>query len=143
MLTCLGISIGFHRLFTHRAYETYPIRYGLAVLGLMAVQGPVIRWVLTTASTTTSPIGRATAFAARRLRPGAGRPAGLWHAHVGWLFRNVGRAEWTKYARTCSPTAAWPVSRWFGLWVALARAAVRGHWLWGGRPRRRRCSGAA
>jgi stearoyl-CoA desaturase (delta-9 desaturase) len=45
-LTTLGISIGFHRLFTHRSYETYrPIRYGLAVLGSMAVQGPVIRWV--------------------------------------------------------------------------------------------------
>ena len=45
-LTTLGISIGFHRLFTHRSYETYKaIRYGLAVLGSMAVQGPVIRWV--------------------------------------------------------------------------------------------------
>ncbi len=38
-LTTLGISIGFHRLFTHRSYETYrPIRYSLAVLGSMAVQ---------------------------------------------------------------------------------------------------------
>ncbi|MBA2462797.1 MAG: acyl-CoA desaturase, partial [Actinobacteria bacterium] len=46
LLTCLGISIGFHRLFTHRSYETFKaIRYGLAVLGSMAVQGPVIRWV--------------------------------------------------------------------------------------------------
>src|ERR1700752_4570973 len=45
LCTCLGISIGFHRLFTHRAYETFrPLRYGHAILGSMAVQGPVIRW---------------------------------------------------------------------------------------------------
>ena len=46
VLTCLGISIGFHRLLTHRSYQTYPaIRYTLAVLGSLAVQGPAIRWV--------------------------------------------------------------------------------------------------
>src|ERR687897_394637 len=45
LLTCLGISIGFHRLFTHRSYETYrSIRYGLAVLGSMAGVSPAVRW---------------------------------------------------------------------------------------------------
>ena len=101
-LTTLGISIGFHRLFTHRSYETFKsIRYSLAVLGSMAVQGPVIRWV--------SDHRKHHSFADREGDPHSphagfgpgirGKIAGLWHAHVGWLFRNVGRAEWTKYAK--------------------------------------------
>ena len=46
LLTGLGITIGFHRLFTHRSFDTYrPIRYLFAVLGSMAVEGPVITWV--------------------------------------------------------------------------------------------------
>ena len=41
-----GITIGYHRLLTHRAFETYrPIKYLLAILGSMAVQGAVIGWV--------------------------------------------------------------------------------------------------
>ena len=45
-LTALSITIGFHRMLTHRAFETYrPIKYLLAVLGSMAVQGDVISWV--------------------------------------------------------------------------------------------------
>jgi stearoyl-CoA desaturase (Delta-9 desaturase) len=44
--TCLGITVGFHRLLTHRSFQTYPaVRYGLAVLGTLAVEGSVIKWV--------------------------------------------------------------------------------------------------
>ena len=44
--TCLGITVGFHRLLTHRAFKTPPaVRYGLAVLGTLAVEGSVIKWV--------------------------------------------------------------------------------------------------
>ena len=82
--------------------ETYPaIRYTLAVLGSMAVQGPVIRWV--------SDHRKHHNFADREGDPHSphagfgpglrGKLLGLWHAHIGWLFRNVGRAEWTKYAK--------------------------------------------
>src|SRR4026209_169596 len=100
-LTTLGISIGFHRLFTHRSYETFKsIRYSLAVLGSMAVQGPVIRWVSdhrqhhSFADREGDPHSPHAGFA-----PGIrGKIAGLWHAHVGWLFRNVGRAGWTEDA---------------------------------------------
>ena len=87
-LTTLGISIGFHRLFTHRSYETFKsIRYGLAVLGSMAVQGPVIRWV--------SDHRRHHAFSdvegdphsPHRFGPGVWNlTKGLFFAHLGWLF---------------------------------------------------------
>ena len=46
LVTALGITVGFHRLLTHRAFETYrPVKYALAVIGTMAVQGDVIKWV--------------------------------------------------------------------------------------------------
>ena len=136
-LTTLGISIGFHRLFTHRSYETFKsIRYGLAVLGSMAVQGPVIRWV--------SDHRKHHSFADREGDPHSphagfgpglrGKIAGLWHAHVGWLFRNVGRAEWTKYAKDLLADRGMVfISRWFGLWVGLSLLLpfIAG-WLWGG-----------
>jgi stearoyl-CoA desaturase (delta-9 desaturase) len=44
--TGLGITVGFHRLFTHRAFKTGPrTRAVLAVLGSAAVEGPIISWV--------------------------------------------------------------------------------------------------
>src|ERR1700726_900421 len=46
LLTAIGITVGFHRLLTHRSFQTSkPIEYVFAVLGSMAVQGPVISWV--------------------------------------------------------------------------------------------------
>ena len=47
-LTGLGITVGYHRLFTHRSFKTTrAVRALLAVLGSMAVDGPVIEWVAT------------------------------------------------------------------------------------------------
>src|SRR5690349_2951374 len=41
-LTAVGITVGFHRLFVHRSFETYaPVKLVLAALGSMAVQAPL------------------------------------------------------------------------------------------------------
>src|SRR3954471_6714195 len=46
LLTAVGITVGFHRLLTHRSFQTSkPVEYFFAVLGSMAVQGPVVSWV--------------------------------------------------------------------------------------------------
>ena len=46
VLTALGITVGFHRLFVHRSFETYTwVKFVLAVLGSMAVQGSLLKWV--------------------------------------------------------------------------------------------------
>src|SRR3712207_3123964 len=46
LLTAAGVTVGFHRMLTHRAFETYrPLKYLFAVLGSMSVQGDVIGWV--------------------------------------------------------------------------------------------------
>ena len=48
VLTGVGITVGYHRLFTHRSFKTRrTVRVTLAVLGSMAVEGPVIEWVAT------------------------------------------------------------------------------------------------
>ena len=41
VLTGLGVTVGFHRLLTHRSFQVAkPVEYAFAVLGSMAVQGP-------------------------------------------------------------------------------------------------------
>ncbi|MFL5866005.1 MAG: acyl-CoA desaturase [Thermoleophilaceae bacterium] len=101
LLCGLGVTIGFHRLLTHRAFATYrPVQYLFAVFGSMAVQGPVISWVAdhrkhhAHADEEGDPHSPHVGHG-----PGVrGVLAGLWHAHVGWLFTNQGRAERRRYA---------------------------------------------
>src|SRR5882757_8980665 len=41
-----GITIGYHRLFTHKAFKAArPLRMALAFAGGMAIEGPAVRWV--------------------------------------------------------------------------------------------------
>ena len=97
--TCLGITVGFHRLLTHRAFQTYPaVRYLLAVLGTLAVEGSAIKWV--------ADHRKHHAFADEEGDPhsphgagegGLGALKGLWHAHAGWLFTSVGQADRRRY----------------------------------------------
>src|SRR5665213_3712297 len=45
-LTGIGITVGFHRLFTHRAFRTTPaVRGLLAIFGSAAIQGPLSSWL--------------------------------------------------------------------------------------------------
>jgi stearoyl-CoA desaturase (Delta-9 desaturase) len=45
-LSGLGVTIGYHRLFTHGSFKANrPLRIALAIAGSMAIEGPVIRWV--------------------------------------------------------------------------------------------------
>ena len=47
-VTGLGITVGFHRLFTHRSFKaSAPVKVGLAALGSMAVEGPLVQWCAT------------------------------------------------------------------------------------------------
>ena len=89
LLTGLGLTVGFHRLLTHRAFKTSrPIRAALAILGSAAIEGPVISWVADhrkhhgfsdRAGDPHSPhVGHGHGWRA------AAR--GLAHVHVGWLL---------------------------------------------------------
>ncbi len=102
LLTALGVTIGFHRLLTHRAFETHRwLRYTLAVLGSMSVQGPVIDWVADHRKhhTFTDEEGDPHSPHAGHGAGLRGMAAGLWHAHVGWLFEAHGQASSKRFAR--------------------------------------------
>jgi len=101
VLTAVGITVGFHRLLTHRSFQSpRPIEYLFAVLGSMAVQGPVISWVADhrkhhahtdkDGDPHSPHVGHGTGL--------GGVLAGLWHAHTGWLLSTQGRADWKRYA---------------------------------------------
>lgn len=87
-ITAIGITVGFHRLFTHRSFETYsPVKFILLVLGSMAVQGPMLKWVAMhrrhhqhsdTPDDPHSPHHHGSGV--------LGLLKGAWHAHMGWLF---------------------------------------------------------
>jgi stearoyl-CoA desaturase (delta-9 desaturase) len=128
--TSIGITVGYHRLFTHRSFRTNAaMRYILGALGSMAVQGAVIEW----------------AAAHRRhhrhsdqeddphsphAHAGGSWGEGLWatargfcHSHVGWLFgpRLRGMGRYTPDLRADWATRA--VNRQF-YWLALAGLGI-------------------
>jgi stearoyl-CoA desaturase (Delta-9 desaturase) len=117
----LGVTVGFHRYFTHRSFKTgKPMRAILAVLGSMAIEGPVISWVADHRKHHT--------FADQEGDPHSphvdhghgwrGALRGLVHAHVGWLFIHTQRGARRRYARDLidDPIVSW-VDRTFVFWA--------------------------
>lgn len=98
--TMLGITVGFHRLLTHRSFQTTrPVRLSLAVLGSMAVQGPVLNWVAEHRRHHAYPDRPGDPHSPHLAADGTrGILAGLWHAHVGWLLRGSRRCDVQRYA---------------------------------------------
>ena len=98
ILVGFGVTVGYHRLLTHGAFQTHrSIRYLFATLGSMSIQGSVLDWV--------ADHRKHHAHADEEGDPhsphvghGSGL-RGLWHAHTGWLFHNQGQADWKRYAR--------------------------------------------
>ena len=101
VLTGFGVTLGFHRLLTHRSFATFkPVEYLLASLGSMAVQGPVMTWVADhrkhhahtdKEGDPHSPHGHGGGL--------KGAMTGLYHAHMGWLFDRAGMAKPERYAK--------------------------------------------
>jgi stearoyl-CoA desaturase (delta-9 desaturase) len=102
MLTAVGITVGFHRLLTHRSFQTSkPVEYLFAILGSMAVQGPAISWVADHRKHHAHTDEEGDPHSPHVGHDGGVRGvfAGLWHAHTGWLMSTQGRADWKRYAR--------------------------------------------
>jgi stearoyl-CoA desaturase (delta-9 desaturase) len=101
LLTAVGITVGYHRLLTHRSFQTSkPLEYAFAVLGSMAVQGPVLAWVADHRKhhAHTDEEGDPHSPHVGHDDGLGGVLAGLWHAHTGWLMSTQGRADWKRYA---------------------------------------------
>ncbi len=149
-LTGLGITIGFHRLFTHRSFKTSPAMRGVwAVLGSAAIEGPIISWV--------ADHRKHHAFSDREGDPHSphvdhgvglrGALRGLAHAHLGWLFIHTERGSRERYAPDliADPVVSW-VDRTFFVWALgglgvafVLGGIIGGSWraaltglLWGG-----------
>jgi stearoyl-CoA desaturase (delta-9 desaturase) len=125
VVTCLGVTLGFHRLFTHRAFETSrPFRATVAVIGSMAVQGSVIKWVADHRKHHAFTDQDGDPHSPHLSGPGfAGAVKGLWHAHMGWLFESVGTADENRFAPDLVKDRALRViDKLFGLWVTLSFA---------------------
>jgi stearoyl-CoA desaturase (delta-9 desaturase) len=126
VLTGLGVTVGYHRLLTHRSFDApRAIRAGLAVLGSMSVEGPVITWVANHR--------RHHAFADKEGDPHSphldegeglrGVLRGLWHAHMGWLFgpEKSSPERWAPDLHKDPDMRA--IDRLFPLWVVLSFVA--------------------
>jgi stearoyl-CoA desaturase (delta-9 desaturase) len=123
VVTGLGITVGFHRHLTHRAFKTHGwLRGLLAILGSAAIEGPVISWV--------ADHRKHHAFADREGDPHSphvdhghgwsGAFRGLLHAHVGWIFIHTQRGNKERFAPdlVADPIVSW-VDRTFLLWATL------------------------
>ncbi len=150
VLTGVGITVGYHRLFTHRAFQTKQwMRWTFAILGSMAVEGPVLVWVAdhrkhhqfsdVDGDPHSPHTGEGSGFFAAARN--------LFHAHMGWLFVAEGRAELTKYVPDMlTERGMKQISRLFWMWLVISLVvpaaigyAIAGTWqgaltalLWGG-----------
>jgi stearoyl-CoA desaturase (delta-9 desaturase) len=136
-LTGLGVTVGFHRHFTHRSFKAHrAVRATLAALGSAAIEGPVISWV--------ADHRKHHAFADEEGDPHSphvghgggvgGALRGLFHAHMGWLFIHTQRGSKERYARDllADPVVRF-IDRTFVVWAlgGLGLAFALG-WVLGG-----------
>jgi stearoyl-CoA desaturase (delta-9 desaturase) len=121
LLTGMGVTIGYHRLFTHRSFKTTRgIRAVLAVLGSMAVQGSVTEWAATHRKHHVHSDQPGDPHSPHvHDKPGwRGALSGLAHAHLGWVFRGKDRANPERYARDLLADRDMRfIGRTFPLWV--------------------------
>jgi stearoyl-CoA desaturase (delta-9 desaturase) len=122
LVSMLGISVGYHRHFSHRAFEAVtPVRVALAIAGSTAAQGSVSYWV--------SNHRRHHQYTDR---PGdihspyfdddrqMGIVEGFWHSHMGWTFnhRMTNTLKFAKDLYRSRPIAA--VNNFYLVWVFLS-----------------------
>jgi stearoyl-CoA desaturase (delta-9 desaturase) len=135
VLAGLGITVGYHRLFTHRSFQTYrAVRYVFAVLGQTAVEGNVVSWVANHR--------KHHQFSDRSGDPhsphadyGEGfieGAKGLWHAHTGWLFDAKANAAPDRYAKDLLDDRGLRVISWLFVPIVVLSVVVPGlvGWAW-------------
>jgi stearoyl-CoA desaturase (Delta-9 desaturase) len=123
VVCAFGTTIGFHRYFTHRGFETSgSIKAVLAVLGCMTMQGPLTQWV-----TDHRKHHALSDQPGDPHSPHVGTDDGAWgavkgfvHAHIGWLFNNLGMEQGRIYGKDLyeDHIVVW-VDRLYLVWVVL------------------------
>lgn len=124
LLVGMGLTIGYHRLFTHRSYEAPTVlRVTLAILGSMAAQGPVVFWaalhrmhhqLADKEGDPHSPNLHGTSWTQQA--------RGLWHAYIGWTVKHeVPNANFYARDLLADKSMMWVNKRYY-LWIALGLA---------------------
>ncbi len=140
--TGMGITVGYHRLFTHRSFETKEwVRVTLAVAGSMSVQGAPIHWVADHRKhhDFSDEEGDPHSPHTHDHQGWKGVFVGWYHSHMGWLFSRDERASASRYARDLKndPNMVWVDKHFFsivllGLAIPAALGFVlSGFTLWG------------
>jgi len=123
VLTGLGITVGFHRHLTHRAFKAKKWLHALlAILGSAAIEGPVISWVADHRKhhTFSDQEGDPHSPHVDHGVGWSGAMQGLFHAHMGWLFIHTQRGNKERFAPDLlkDPVINW-VDRTFIRWAIL------------------------
>jgi stearoyl-CoA desaturase (delta-9 desaturase) len=125
-ITALGITVGFHRLLTHRSFKTSALLRGvMAAIGSAAIEGPVISWV--------ADHRKHHAFADEPGDPHSphvghgvgwrGAFRGLFHAHMGWLFIHTERGSKQRFAADLiKDRVVSAIDRTFVVWALVGLA---------------------
>lgn len=129
-ITGLGVTIGYHRMLTHRSFQASSLtRAILLILGCMAFEGAPADWAATHI--------KHHAHSDEEDDPHS-PTHGFWHAHFGWLFSTKNFPPPEQYAPhlLADPVVAF-VQRWAALWMGLSLLLpfLIGGWtglLWGG-----------
>ena len=139
ILTGLGITVGYHRLFTHKSFETSrPMTFIIGVLGSMAAQGPIIEWVAMHRAHHQHSDSDNDPHSPHAHGDGIiGIIRGFFHAHIGWMW-NAKVPDLNRYAPDLlKDPVVRTVSKLFPLWVFLglilpAIIAALITWSWWG-----------
>lgn len=147
-LAMVGMSVGLHRYFAHRAFRTGPrMRIVLAVLGCMTAQGPLVSWVAVHRRHHEYSDLEGDPHSPNLHGSGLrGMLQGLWHAHVGWLVNHEFPNPVHYAADIVGDRRLMKINAAYGWWIALGLvlpAIVGGFWhgtisgvflglLWGG-----------
>ena len=120
-----GITIGYHRMLTHRAFEAIaPLKAALLVAGSLAIQGAAIDWAVDHRTHHAFSDKEGDPHSPHHGFSGSvwGRLQGLAHAHVGWLFDH-NRIDQERYAKDLlQDRMVVTISRLFPLWIVLSFA---------------------
>ncbi len=123
VLTGLGVTVGLHRLLTHRSFETYPcVRRFWALLGTLAFQGGPLAWVA---------VHRLHHQHADREGDPHSPRRGFWHAQLWWYYPYDSRyADVEKRLSYVKDLAEDPVLRWLDQYFLLVQAILFGILWW-------------
>jgi stearoyl-CoA desaturase (delta-9 desaturase) len=121
-LTCGGVTVGFHRGFTHRSFKpNRATKIALAVLGSMAIQGPVVRWVADHRKHHKFSDKDGDPHSPWKYGDTVGALwKGLWHAHMGWLFDEEQTPQHKFAPDLIKDRDIVVVSRLFWLWTLVS-----------------------